>query len=209
MYHLVKELNIEVDERSIYSGKALRMLLREPYNGCAFPLIRTLTFSFAIDGYDKHNNAKAQEAEDNISKFVQKIKEMAPKLCDIKIWPIGRGTRPEVFSSYFGSLVSQLFQLANRIERDIFYDTDVPMILQLDRIRDLVHMDCNTGNSSNQVIQLARQNALSLQSLSIKFKTADISGLIRDDNGIYVTYPHLQKLRLIGRARYFRITKMG
>ncbi|KAJ2066205.1 hypothetical protein GGI08_001984 [Coemansia sp. S2] len=207
MYHLVKELNIEVDERSIYSGKALRMLMREPYNGCAFPLVRTLTFSFAIDGADKHNDSSSHEAEENIREFVQRIKLMVPKLRDIKIWPSDRGTRPEVISSHFGSLVSQLFQLVYRIECDIFYDTDVPMVLQLDRICNLTHIEYVTGNNSNQIIQLAQLNALTLQSLDIKFQTANIADLIRDCNGTYVTYPHLLKLKLIGPSKFTNVQR--
>ncbi|KAJ2081401.1 hypothetical protein GGI09_007625, partial [Coemansia sp. S100] len=132
---------------------------------------------------------------------------MVPKLRDIKIWPSGRGTRPEVISSHFGSLVSQLFQLVYRIECDIFYDTDVPMVLQLDRIRNLTHIEYVTGNNSNQIIQLAQLNALTLQSLDIKFQTADIADLIRDCNGIYVTYPHLLKLKLIGPSNFTNVRR--
>ncbi|KAJ2076356.1 hypothetical protein GGI09_008444, partial [Coemansia sp. S100] len=37
-HHLAKELEIELDERAVYSGMALEALSRAPYDGCAFPL---------------------------------------------------------------------------------------------------------------------------------------------------------------------------
>ncbi|KAJ2812535.1 hypothetical protein H4S07_001336 [Coemansia furcata] len=48
-HHLAKELWFRVDLESVYSGKALQMLSAAPYEGCAFPLVRKLTFDLVID----------------------------------------------------------------------------------------------------------------------------------------------------------------
>ncbi|KAJ2890292.1 hypothetical protein IWW38_004215, partial [Coemansia aciculifera] len=52
-HHLVKKLDIELDVRAIYSGKALRMLMCAPYNSCVFPLARHITLTLIRDGEER------------------------------------------------------------------------------------------------------------------------------------------------------------
>ncbi|KAJ2771593.1 hypothetical protein GGI18_005014, partial [Coemansia linderi] len=76
-HQLATDLIIEVDERGIYSGQALRMLSREPYEGCAFPVVRRVTFGIVLGN---NIRAKPSVAAANIAAFVQRVNEMAPKV---------------------------------------------------------------------------------------------------------------------------------
>ncbi|KAJ2768367.1 hypothetical protein GGI18_005606 [Coemansia linderi] len=58
---------------------------------------------------------------------------------------------------------------------------------------------CN--NNYGQIMQLARLNALTLQSLAINSRAAiDLSGLIQDADGAFMVYSRLQTLKLVWRA---------
>ncbi|KAJ2751543.1 hypothetical protein GGI19_004417, partial [Coemansia pectinata] len=52
-HHLAKELIIELDEGDMYSGEALRVLTHAPYEACAFPLVRKITFRIFMDITDE------------------------------------------------------------------------------------------------------------------------------------------------------------
>ncbi|KAJ2026013.1 hypothetical protein GGI06_000348 [Coemansia sp. S85] len=69
--------------------------------------------------------------------------------------------------------------------------------LQLDSVRNLVHINCSCFSESSEALQLARQSASTLQFLSIKMQQmTDISGLIHDSDGRYADYPCLHTLKL-------------
>ncbi|KAJ2864669.1 hypothetical protein GGH94_002759 [Coemansia aciculifera] len=60
-------------------------------------------------------------------------------------------------------------------------------------------IDCNIDEDSSGVLQLARLNALTLQTINIwSYYEVDISGLIRDDDNDenYVVYPYLRTLEI-------------
>ncbi|KAJ2880523.1 hypothetical protein H4R27_004674, partial [Coemansia aciculifera] len=197
-HHLVKELIIELDERDIYSGNALRVLSIEPYGGCAFPLARTITFLVILD---EDITALSLITKANVRTFVQRIKQLAPMASKITIRPHDFGRVPEIASFYFGSLVSQLFQLAIRIEYEHSSETIVTMELQPDVIRNLVLIRYCCKNSVMLVVQLARQSALTLQSIDIDSEQdIDFAGLVQDVDNSYVTYPHLIILKLWGSS---------
>ncbi|KAJ2070790.1 hypothetical protein GGI13_000134 [Coemansia sp. RSA 455] len=195
-HHLVKELVIELDERDIYSGNALRILSLEPYGGCAFPIARIITFLVILD---EDVTALSLLTESNVLTFVQRIKQMTPLASKIRIRPHDFGRVPEISSFYFGSLVSQLFHLAIRIEYEHSSDTIVTMELQPDVIRNLVLMKYTCKSSVALVVQLARQSALTLQSIDIDSEQdIDFAGLVQDVDNRYVTYPQLIILKLWG-----------
>ncbi|KAJ2879857.1 hypothetical protein H4R27_005069 [Coemansia aciculifera] len=193
-HHLVKELIIELDERDIYSGNALRVLSIEPYGGCAFQLARTITFLVILD---EDITALSLITEANVRTFVQRIKQLAPMASKIRIRLHNFGHVPEIASFYFGRLVSQLFQLAIRIEYEHSSKTIVTMEFQPDVIRNLVLTQYACKSSVKLVVQLARQSALTLQSIDIDSEQdIDIAGLVQDGDNSYVTYPHLIILKL-------------
>ncbi|KAJ2868552.1 hypothetical protein GGH94_000084 [Coemansia aciculifera] len=49
MHHGARDITIFLDARTIYSGKALEMVSRVPYDGCPFPLARRVAFIFVND----------------------------------------------------------------------------------------------------------------------------------------------------------------
>ncbi|KAJ2058910.1 hypothetical protein GGI17_004738 [Coemansia sp. S146] len=199
-HHLVKELIIELDERDIYSGNVLRVLFLEPYGGCAFPLVCTATFLVILD---EGLTALSLITEANVRTFVQRIKQLAPVASKIRIRPHDFGHVPEIASFYFGSLVSQLFQLAIRIEYEHSSDTIVTMELQPDVIRNLVLIRYCCKNSVMIAVQLARQSAQTLQCIDIDSeKDIDFAGLVQDVDNSYVTYPHLIILKLWGPSHH-------
>ncbi|KAJ2055846.1 hypothetical protein GGI17_006490 [Coemansia sp. S146] len=77
------------------------------------------------------------------------------------------------------------------------FDYDKFMSQQVDTIRDLVHLDYGINDDCEEALQIARQNAPTLQSLVIYFSSVkDISSLIQGTGGSYVEYPHLRTLGL-------------
>ncbi|KAJ1898732.1 hypothetical protein LPJ71_006117 [Coemansia sp. S17] len=197
LHHLAKELTIDVDEQAVNSGQALEMLSQEPYEGCAFPSALAIRFNMVIYATNTNRATSPLETEANINAFVQRIMGMAPKVRRIKVFPDIRGPDLESIGIHFGDLVSRLYQLVKHIEYDVYFYSVVPMELRLDVICDLVHINCYSGGNCQQFIQLAQLNASSLESIVIEAeRNMDISSLILNVNGSYVTYPHVLKLKL-------------
>ncbi|KAJ2742655.1 hypothetical protein GGI20_004320 [Coemansia sp. BCRC 34301] len=135
------------------------------------------------------------EINTNIGAFVQRIGQIAPKVCKIEV--VGGSTYVDDFRNmfYFESLVAQLFRLAPRLIYKYVKDT-APLDLRVVSISSLVCIDITT-NCVESVVQLARQNAATLQSLTIDACTSgDVSGLIQDTSSDYVEYSCLRYLRL-------------
>ncbi|KAJ2840825.1 hypothetical protein FBU31_000083 [Coemansia sp. 'formosensis'] len=198
-HHLAKTLDIEIDEESIYSGEALNMLSLAPYDSCAFPLVRRIIFLIALeDGF-----REGTEIANNAAAFVQRIKQMAPNVDDIWVRPLDHDG-PRYNSSYiYDSLVSQLFQLAVRVQYSEIRVPLVPVNLDLVGISNLVHIQCTVGQNGKSVIMLAHQNSTTLESLTIDTgHILDVPSIIRDEHGDFVTYPHLHTLKLNGYSSY-------
>ncbi|KAJ2108777.1 hypothetical protein GGI16_000995 [Coemansia sp. S142-1] len=207
-HHLAKDLTIVVNEQAIYSGKALKVLLHTPYSGCAFPLARLITFTFVSGENSKVKTVDRLVAEANISAFVQRIRNMAPLLSEVRVQPIYNGHGSEVVSGYFGDLVSQLFQLVNRIAFHTHRNAEVPLQLKLDNICNLVHIGYSGEGFGEQLLQLTRLNAQTLQSLDIAYSRGMyVLGLVVDANGGCVTYPCLRKLKLSRALSVFTLPR--
>ncbi|KAJ2259369.1 hypothetical protein GGI01_003696, partial [Coemansia sp. RSA 376] len=73
------------------------------------------------------------------------------------------------------------------------------MELQPDVIRNLVLFKYTCKSSVSLVVQLARQSALTLQSIDIDSEQdIDFAGLVQDVDNSYVAYPRLIILKLWG-----------
>ncbi|KAJ2066669.1 hypothetical protein GGI08_001754 [Coemansia sp. S2] len=193
---LATNLDINIDEWNIYTGEALRKLTMAPYSGYDFPMARSLRFIFVSYCLDENGRPHSLDVEHSITAFVRQIKQLAPMVNSITIFyhlqiiPFG-------FTRYFGDLVSQLFQLATRVDYNYHFDSDEPIQLRLDLIRNLVSMSFTVDGYTCSSIQLARQNAPTLQNLVLRSDfPADLAGLIQSPNGSYVTYPCLRTLKL-------------
>ncbi|KAJ2863164.1 hypothetical protein GGH94_003792 [Coemansia aciculifera] len=198
-----KDVTVFLDERAVYSGEALEMASRAPYDSCSFPLARKIAFIFVKDANGWVNEDVGIDpliAGANICDFVERIKQMAPLVGEISVQPVDNDDMLNVSNQYFGDLASRLYQLACRIEYNYHCYPEDSMRLQLDTIRNLTHISTSTDPSIgnvDQFIQLARKNALTLQSLVLKCEQdIDILSLVRDAGGNHVTYPRLLTLKL-------------
>ncbi|KAJ2431514.1 hypothetical protein GGF41_000513 [Coemansia sp. RSA 2531] len=200
-HHLAKTLDIEVDEKSIYSGEALNMLSRAPYDGCAFPLVRRIVFIIVMDNGLKEDN----RVKRNTVAFIQRIRQMAPNVDDICIRPANYDYSRYDSIPIYNILATQLFQLARRIQHDGIDEAliRVEPTLELDGIYNLVHIKYATGKSNHSFIRLARLNSTTLESLIIECECGiNVPGIIRKEDGDFVTYPHLHTLELTGDPEY-------
>ncbi|KAJ2748388.1 hypothetical protein GGI19_006132 [Coemansia pectinata] len=199
-HHLSKELEIELDERTVYSGRALEALSRAPYDGCSFPLVRKLAFTLVTEELSKVNEdveINLSRAETDIRAFVERIKQLAPIVSEIRVQPKDL-CLPNINDHLVGYLASQLYQLVGRIDYDYQVGTTVPIWQNLDTIRNLTHIKYTSVNSDGLFLQSVRLNASTLQDLDIASECdyVDICGLIRNTDGSYVTYPCLLNLFL-------------
>ncbi|KAJ2860194.1 hypothetical protein GGH94_005662 [Coemansia aciculifera] len=187
-HHLAKTLDIEIDEESIYSGEALKMLSRSPYDGCAFPLVRRVVFLLVTDDGLK----EGKRTKTNIVAFVRRIKQMAPNVNDIWVQPMDCIVTFASSPSYEYGEASTLMTSVNLLPYDF---------------RNIVYIECITGDYNQSItvyarqsfIELAHQSSATLESLIIKSEPAiNIPSIIRKEDGDFVTYPHLHTLKLNG-----------
>ncbi|KAJ2879995.1 hypothetical protein H4R27_004986 [Coemansia aciculifera] len=195
-HHLARELEIELDEVDVYSGTALKMLSRGLYDGCAFPLVRRITFTIILGD---NNRTEQPVVAANISAFVQRIKQMAPMAKALLLDPDSPSTIDHSTGDHFDDLATQLFQLVGQIELGPFSAHSDLRELQLDIVRDLVCIKHTTGHSIDMFHQLARRSAPTLESLEIfTSETRGFATLIQDADGAYVSYLCLTALCLDG-----------
>ncbi|KAJ2354410.1 hypothetical protein GGH92_000039 [Coemansia sp. RSA 2673] len=194
---LAKELTISVSLGTIYSGKALAALSHEPLNGCSFPLACTLKIDFTRGWDNKDATALPQDAEDNISAFVGRVRQIAPKVklvkasCQFHSWD-----NATTSSLLFESLATQLIQLVHRVELTSGF-SNAFRPLQEDAIRNLALVHINSFMDCEQGIRLIRLNAPTLQYLSISSNTGtDFAGIIQEVDGGFIEYPCLHTLIL-------------
>ncbi|KAJ2433172.1 hypothetical protein GGF42_009446, partial [Coemansia sp. RSA 2424] len=121
---------------------------------------------------------------------------MVPMASEIKVetGSYSHDVHPNL-SHYFSSLVSQLYQHPGRVIR-CSLNCAVPFWQQQELTRIIVQPSNLDYNTSESIMQLARQNALTLHTLDLALEADDIACLIQDTNGGHVSYPRLRILRL-------------
>ncbi|KAJ2115067.1 hypothetical protein IW146_002600 [Coemansia sp. RSA 922] len=194
---LVKEIELVVCETEIYNGNTLEQISREEYRDLQLPLAQRIRIIFTGDDkYNDKDEINVDEAETNVSVFLQWIRQLAPKLTEIDLSaPFSTGRAYRRLDQHYDGLVKGLLQLAKRVA---FSENErcVTNMLQLDGVCDLVHLRYGIHGDSENVVQLTRRCALTLQSLDIVLPNAvDISGIVRDADGNYAVYPHLLTLK--------------
>ncbi|KAJ2860222.1 hypothetical protein GGH94_005654, partial [Coemansia aciculifera] len=124
--------------------------------------------------------------EYNVGAFVQRIKQMAPTMKRVVI-SLGfyLACDPQFPVQPFSSIVAQLSQHAVDIEYNMECQ---PVIVdqQMTGLCSLVYSSFNSTYEGEQIMQLARRNALTLQALDIPIvTTANVTGLIQNDDDSY------------------------
>ncbi|KAJ2095998.1 hypothetical protein GGI09_004590 [Coemansia sp. S100] len=202
---LVKEIELVVCEAEIYNGDTLEQILREEYRDLQLPLAQRIQIIFTGNGkYNDKDEINVDKAESNVSAFLQRIRQLAPKLTEIDLSaPFSTGRAYQRLDQHYGGLVKRLLQLTRHVT---FSENERCMtnMLQLDGIRDLVHLRYGIYGDSEKFVQLTRRCALTLQSLDIGSPNAmDISGIVRDAEGNYTVYPRLLTLKLNLYVRWY------
>ncbi|KAJ2733601.1 hypothetical protein IW152_002971 [Coemansia sp. BCRC 34962] len=203
MPRLAKDVTVFLAEQAVYSGEALEIVSCAPYNGCAFPLARVLTFVF-VDGVegrmDNDIGTDSIRAKATIDGFVGRIQQMAPLANKIRVKLAFHNDASSVTSRHFDYLVSRLYQLSCCIGYGFGLEDDDPVQLHLGMISNLSQIaytsESETG-SIGQFVQLARMSASTLQSLNLQCEHGiDVLGLVQDSDGNCITFPHLLSLKL-------------
>ncbi|KAJ2040117.1 hypothetical protein H4S03_001248 [Coemansia sp. S3946] len=194
---LAREIVIRVYINDICEGHALRLLSTRPYDGCAFPQARKLTFELVVCcTYAGEPEYTYPGADDNTSAFIKRIKEMSPRVSEIYLGiSYKSGDSTPGSGKHMRFLVSKLSELTDTTFftdgcDELFKSPDLVPVCKLARISFKIK------NDASQITQLARLNALTLQTIGIcSCGDVDISGLIRDpDDGECVEYPRARTL---------------
>ncbi|KAJ2860751.1 hypothetical protein GGH94_005329 [Coemansia aciculifera] len=170
----------------------LNLLSTAPYDGCPFPDVYIVSLVFDPRGYGPTTIGSLLAMDVNVSAFVERLSLMAPAATEIRLEGgcISRNLFP-VASQHMASLAKQLFQRYTCVVHNVDYE-EVFTGRQLDSVQDLVNFKYAAVDGYETVLRVARQNALTLKRLDIKFKdVVDVSGLIRDESGGCVVYPRL------------------
>ncbi|KAJ2883488.1 hypothetical protein H4R27_002731 [Coemansia aciculifera] len=138
------------------------------------------------------------DAEANIAAFVQRIKEMAPRVTQIYMdFSERKGQLVTRYSSYVYYLFSGLFKLAKVIvPSDISYMRVCH--LDFESACKLVRINSDVSEDTWSILKLARLNAHTLHNIHFwSNREVDIYGLIRDSNDDkYEEYPRLRTLEI-------------
>ncbi|KAJ2815911.1 hypothetical protein FBU31_006762, partial [Coemansia sp. 'formosensis'] len=131
-----------------------------------------------------------------------RIKFMAPMVSAIRVQLLSLYS-PETNQLLVGMLVSQLYQLAVRIEYDYADGYTAPIWQHLDMICNLTHIKyASIGKVEH--LHSVRRNASTLQALDMTSinEFVDIRGLIQNTDGSYVSYPQLLKLYICWQEEF-------
>ncbi|KAJ2460556.1 hypothetical protein GGF42_000764 [Coemansia sp. RSA 2424] len=210
-HHLAKSLAIGVNLQSILTGEALRQLSTAPYDGCAFPLVRTLSIEIQVDvpggvymnvygnTYSiKRHTVYPPDTAANIAAFVRRLKEMVPATRDV----IMRSANTEEWlqrgAKHMMDLVQRLFDLAEKRTTVDYSRYEIAYYVDLAPISNIVDVRCFIDGLPGPILALARRCAQTLQTLDTCGESAStMSGFIQDpDSGAYVEYPRLKMLTI-------------
>ncbi|KAJ2353394.1 hypothetical protein GGH92_000683 [Coemansia sp. RSA 2673] len=124
---------------------------------------------------------------------------MAPKASDFRLSPMAYRGIHHTTARHFDYLATQLFQRAEKAELCFVNGHEYHWEPQLDDVFNLVHIRHTTRHNIPTFIRLARLNARTLESLDIVIaNTTDVSSIIQDADGTYISYPRLATLFLGG-----------
>ncbi|KAJ2059269.1 hypothetical protein GGI17_004510 [Coemansia sp. S146] len=141
-----------------------------PYDGCAFPLVRKITFFVLMD--NMFDNDKAH-------KNAWLGKDNSTDLLDIE------------------DLISRLFQLVSHATYGDYDRYSAAVDLQMNPVSNLVHIEHISKLIHSSFAQLVQQNSSTLQSLIIKNSNdIDLGAFIKTADDTLITYPRLLTLKL-------------
>ncbi|KAJ1925592.1 hypothetical protein GGI09_001766 [Coemansia sp. S100] len=222
---LAKELRFNLDIKSVFTGKALQLLSDAPYDGCSFPLVRKLCIYLTSDNEDCYDwesvsdndrelgdwalvgthfcTPKARyvypsDRAANITAFVQRIKQMVPAVSEIYVYPYNDAERLLLHCHFHTlDLVQQLFDIVERRTVIAGRDDSMLVYLDLEPIRDLVHLKCSLHSNFYSAWPLIHRSTKTLRFLDIDVGNMELTDLVIDcAGGGYLEYPCLHTLMI-------------
>ncbi|KAJ1891286.1 hypothetical protein LPJ71_007719, partial [Coemansia sp. S17] len=191
-FHLAKELVIELDMWSVCTDEGLESLSRVALGDGAFPMVRSVKFLF--DEFQEGEDLLTipPNAPANAAALVKRILLMAPMASEIEmVTDVLSDESSDDFPAQLSDLLAQLLQLATRV-RCFSEGSHITINRQTALVRNLVHLSYEVDRDGINFVQLARQCAPTLQSLSMSsIRYSDIVDLIQDSNGDFMVYPQL------------------
>ncbi|KAJ2840428.1 hypothetical protein FBU31_000424 [Coemansia sp. 'formosensis'] len=195
-FHLAKEIVIELDMWDVCTGVALESLPRTTYKDGLFPHVRVIKLIFDCFCESGDMSALPPDAQTNAVSFVRRIRQMAPSASKIEMeTDVMFGASSDELQMRLSSLLAQLFRLATRVKH-FSYERGITHDRQMELVCNLVHLNCDIRGDGISYMRLARQCALTLQSLAMGCtQNGSIIDLIQDSNNDYVEYPQLLSLK--------------
>ncbi|KAJ2700773.1 hypothetical protein H4218_001862, partial [Coemansia sp. IMI 209128] len=203
---LAEKLTIGLGIHDVYSGKSLQLLSQAPYVGCTFPQVRSV-YIFASTGKGSGSTEEyPPNTAANIVAFVNRIKEMVPRTCDVglevddrlqKLLQRQDACLVDLIKRLFGIAGTTTISFHDSLKLDCI-DMKLDCIDKYD-IRSLVRLECYVERQQDTVLSLIRLNARTLQNIDIHaFNGLNLAGLIQDpDDGKYLEYPCLHRFKLV------------
>ncbi|KAJ2624569.1 hypothetical protein GGF44_005246, partial [Coemansia sp. RSA 1694] len=203
---MARYLSIRLDPFDIICGESQKLLSCAPYNGRAFPLVRTITFHLAsrtrlLSGGLADDELDPLVVQANIGAFIRQVEMMAPRVAEIRLqFDYSPTSTSKALQWYFSVLAIQLYRITNRLEYGgQSWCESMEMQMQTSKIQNLVLV--NSHIHSKAIRQLISLNAATLQSLNITLYTAECArDLIRGANGEFIHYPHMRILKLLSHV---------
>ncbi|KAJ2440815.1 hypothetical protein GGF42_007502 [Coemansia sp. RSA 2424] len=208
-HHLAKDLYLNLSIWSIYTGTALQQLSSAPYEDCAFPLVRQLTIGLCLgDKLKQISESRPPTSLDsyppdttaNIAAFVQRVRQMVPNIRKVDVGPDPSVQQLVVQrNAHIMDLIQQLYDIVKAKSAITYNSESLVEYLDLEPIRNLVHVAYRINDTSSRIMPLIRHSAQTLQSLDLSGTVhVDYTELIRDPDsgGRWLEYPCLHTLRL-------------
>ncbi|KAJ2576992.1 hypothetical protein GGH95_003578, partial [Coemansia sp. RSA 1836] len=136
----------------------------------------------------------------NIAAFVQRVKQMAPNIREVDVWSYPDAEKlVKQHDIHAMDLIQQLYGIVET--KTALMDNCILLVeyLDLEPIRNLVHVAYLIEATSSRITPLIRRSAQTLQSLDLSGAVrVDYTELIRDPDsgGRWMEYPRLHTLRL-------------
>ncbi|KAJ2459811.1 hypothetical protein GGF42_001237 [Coemansia sp. RSA 2424] len=208
-HRLAKDLYLNLELWSIYTGKAVQLLSSVPYEGCALLLVRQLAINLRLYEERRHVlrgqsptsfDVYPPDTTANIAAFVKRVKQMAPNIRQVDVSPdFFAESLLRQCNTHLMDLIQQLYGIV-KARTAITHGCGLLVeYLDLEPIRDLVHVTYRINATASRIMPLVRCSAQTLQSLELSgIVCMDYTTLVRDPDsgGRWVEYPRLHTLRL-------------
>ncbi|KAJ2641416.1 hypothetical protein GGF44_002134 [Coemansia sp. RSA 1694] len=201
IFPVVKHMCVNLGFADIISGKALNLLRSSIYSAATFPIARTVRITFT-DSNDSISVGSGRVVErenivENLTKFVEAIKPMFPRLNKIYVVPgVDYNTLP--YSCYTGFV--QFVELLHCISNNSLVEVDWPVYISQESpafVTGLSGININRPREVSIVEALIHKNANTLISLSIaNTRSNTFVNVFETPQGDAVAYPLLEKLAI-------------